>query len=305
LRQEFAQAEIIPNEQPQLRTYIRALRPHQWTKNGLVFLPMIAGHHFDLMSIISTLVAFISFSAAASSAYLINDVLDVAADRRHPTKARRPFAAGLIPVSRGILLSAMLMAASVSISLFLPVRFLFVLTAYVVATLSYSILLKRILILDVVTLGGLYTLRVLAGLAATTTLQPPWLLMFSLFIFLCLAIVKRCSEIKLKQAAGQTEILGRSYRFDDLGVLLALAAAAGYGSVLIVCLYLDSATVGGLYRHVKRLWLICPLLLYWISRVLVLAQRGQVNDDPVVFAITDRVSWCVAAAVGAVIAISI
>jgi 4-hydroxybenzoate polyprenyltransferase len=166
-------------------------------------------------------------------------------------------------------------------------------------------LLKRKVIIDVITLGGLYTLRVLAGLAATTSQQSQWLLMFSLFLFLSLAVVKRCSELVQRREAGQTTTKGRGYRVEDLMALFPLAAAAGYGAVLVFTLYMSSPQMMALYSHPIRLWLICPLLMYWISRVLVLSNRGELHDDPVVFAITDRVSLLTGALVVAVVAISI
>ncbi|MGI4881494.1 MAG: UbiA family prenyltransferase, partial [Janthinobacterium lividum] len=248
---------------------------------------------------------FFCFCAAASSAYIINDLLDLPGDRDHPRKRRRPFAAGDVPVSHGLVLSAVLMAMALGASMVLPPRFIMILCTYVVATLAYSLFLKRKVIVDVIVLGGLYTLRVFAGLAAATTQTSQWLLMFSLFLFLSLAIVKRCSELEVRRAAGKTATMGRGYRVGDLSVLFPLAAAAGYGAVFVVALYLSSPDVVGLYAHPRRMWLVCPLVLYWISRVIVLSNRGELHDDPVIFAITDRVSWLTGVCVAGVIAVSI
>jgi 4-hydroxybenzoate polyprenyltransferase len=305
VKREFPDAEFVANPRPAPRAYVKALRPHQWAKNSLLFLSMIAGHHFDLKTIVAAVLAFVCFCAAASSAYIINDLLDLPGDRDHPRKSKRPFAAGAIPIKHGVALSLALMMLSIGVSLALPLRFDLVLAAYVVTTLAYSLALKRLVVLDVVTLGGLYTLRVFAGLAATSTSQSQWLLMFSLFLFLSLALVKRCSELVLRRDEGKTTTPGRGYRTADLGVLLPLAAAAGYGAVFVVALYMSSAEVAALYRRPHLLWLVCPPLIYWISRVLVLANRGELHDDPVVFAITDRVSWVTGAVVAGVIAVSI
>jgi 4-hydroxybenzoate polyprenyltransferase len=188
----------------------------------------------------------------------------------------------------------------------LPLRFLLVLAAYVVATLAYSLLLKRRVLIDVVTLGGLYTLRVLGGVAAIAAPVSPWLLMFSLFLFLALAIVKRCSELVVLRKQGGEEAIGRGYLVDDLSVLFALGAAAGFGATLVIALYLNGTPeVQALYGHPARLWLLCPLLVYWISRMLLLANRDQLHDDPLVFALTDRNSWLCGALAALVVAAAI
>jgi len=305
LSRSFPGAEILAHPRRPARAYLAALRPHQWTKNILVFLPLIAGHSFDFASIFTTLLAFVCFCLAASSAYVINDLLDLPADRTHPRKRLRPFAAGDISIAYGVLLGAMLMLAAVSVAMTLPHRFLLTLGGYVVCTLAYSLVIKRQLLIDVIMLGCLYTLRVLGGIAAAETYYSPWLLMFCLFLFLSLAIVKRCSELIARRHEAGSATTGRSYIPDDLAMLLPLAAAAGYGAVLVVALYLSSEKVRILYAHPARMWLICPLLLYWISRVLVLCNRGQLHDDPVLFALTDRVSWITGILAAAVLAVSI
>jgi 4-hydroxybenzoate polyprenyltransferase len=303
--QAFPNAEIVARPRAGWRDYVRALRTYQWAKNILLFLPLIAGHRFDLATIAATVFGFVCFSLAASSAYVINDLLDLPGDRNHPRKCSRPFAAGKIPITRGIVLAAALMAGAFLASLLLPWRFVAVLSIYIVCTLGYSFFLKRKILIDVITLGGLYTLRVYGGLAATDSHQTQWLLMFSLFLFLSLAIVKRCSELVANRLAGRTSGTGRSYRAEDMNVLLSLGAAAGYGAVFVVTLYLASPEVASLYAHPNRLWLICPLLLYWISRVLMIANRGEMHDDPIIFAMRDRTSWLTGVCVAGVIAISI
>lgn len=299
----FPDAEIIARPRLRADEWLKALRPHQWAKNLLVFLPMVAGHQFT--AIASSIVAFACFCLAASSAYLINDLLDLPGDRDHPRKRFRPFAAGSIPLVHGIIVAGLLLIVAFALAATLPQDFLVMLALYVVSTLAYSLYLKRKVLIDVVVLGGLYTVRVLAGVAATGAAQSPWLLMFCLFLFLSLAIVKRCSELTAYKAAGKDAASGRGYYVKDLRVLLPLGTAAGYEAVFVFTLYLSSPEVRVLYAHPTRLWLICPLLIYWISRVFIIANRAALHDDPVVFAIRDRVSWKTALCVAVVLAISI
>ena len=303
VRRAFPAAEVIARPRP--RRHIKALRVHQWAKNALIFLPLVAGHQLRIESIAATMLAFACFCMAASSAYILNDLLDLPGDRDHPRKRNRPFAAGDVPVTHGLALSLLLMGAALGCALLLPDRFLVVLLSYVAATLAYSFVLKRKAIVDVIVLGGLYTIRVFAGLAAVGAKTSPWLLMFSLFLFLSLAILKRCAELVQRREAGKGDTVGRGYRIDDAAALFPLAAAAGYGAVLVFTLYMASPEVMELYRHPHRLWLLCPLLLYWISRVLILAHRNELHDDPVVFTLTDRVSWVTGGLVAAVIAVAI
>jgi 4-hydroxybenzoate polyprenyltransferase len=305
VRARFPGAEVIARPRPQFARYVKALRPHQWAKNLLVFLAMIAGHDLRAEALVATLVAFACFCLAASSAYIINDLLDLPGDRQHPTKCRRPLAAGDILVSEGLVLSAVLMGASLLLALLLPARFLLILGAYVAITLGYSLVLKRRMVIDVITLGALYTIRVFGGLVAAQEKQSQWLVMFSLFLFLALALVKRCSELVMLREAGREEVVGRAYRVADLAVLFPAAAAAGYGAILVVALYLQSPEVVALYAHPSRLWLLYPPLLYWITRVILLSSRNQLHDDPVVFALTDRASWAVGAMCAAVVALAI
>lgn len=301
----FPAAQIVARPRPSPRSYVKAMRPHQWAKNVLVFLPMLAGHHFTPASIAAGILAFMCFSLAASSAYIVNDLLDLPADREHARKRGRPFAAGAVPIQHGILLASALLALAIGGALAISGEFLAVLALYVVATLTYSFLLKRKPIVDVITLGGLYTIRVLGGVVAVHAKQSPWLLMFCLFLFLSLALVKRCSELVANQGRGKLDISGRGYRVGDLGMLSALGAAAGYGAVLVVTLYLASPDIAKLYTYPTRMWLICPLLLYWISRVLLISHRGEMHDDPVVFAISDRISWIIGLLVVIIVGLSI
>jgi 4-hydroxybenzoate polyprenyltransferase len=305
LMRTFPTAEIVARPRARPEDYLRALRPHQWAKNALIFLPLVAGHFFAPDYLIATLIAFACFSFAASAAYILNDLLDLPSDREHPRKRQRPFAAGNVPIKHGLALAMLLLGAAFAMAFLLPSQFVLVLCTYWVATLAYSLFFKRKIVVDVVMLGLLYTLRVLAGLAAIETATSQWLLMFCLFLFLSLAIVKRCSELIARERAGLGAPAGRSYRYEDLRALLSFGAAAGYGAVFVVALYLSSPEVSALYGHPARLWLICPILLYWITRVFMISNRGELHDDPVVFALTDRTSWASAACVLAVLAIAI
>ncbi|KMO40901.1 hypothetical protein VQ02_06935 [Methylobacterium variabile] len=305
LRHAFPDAQVVATASTRPRDVLRALRPHQWSKNTLVFVGLIAGHHFDAQSILAALIAFACFCMAASSAYLINDLLDLPADRAHPRKSRRPLASGAVPIMVGVVLAALLGIGAFVLSALLPVKFSLVLFAYIATTLAYSFYLKRKMMVDIVVLGGLYALRVLGGLVALELSHAPWLLMFSLFLFTSLAIVKRCSELTAKRGAGKAKLAGRGYSSEDLRVLVPFGAAAGYGSVLVFALYMSSPEVRTLYTHPDRLWLICPLLVYWISRMFLLSNRAQLHDDPVVYALTDRISLATGACVAAVLAISI
>jgi 4-hydroxybenzoate polyprenyltransferase len=303
--ERFPDAQLLAQTRRDTGPYVRSLRVHQWAKNALVFLPLIAGQTLDLESIAATVLAFFCFCMAASSAYVVNDLLDLPGDRAHHRKRTRPFASGAIPVAHGPPFAALLLTLAFAPTLLLPWWFAGVLLLYVTATLTYSLFLKRKLLIDVIMLGGLYTMRVLGGVAAVGVTQSPWLLMFSLFLFLSLAIVKRCSELVARKAAGEVEALGRGYRVEDLNVLLGLGAASGYGSALVVSLYISSPEVQRLYDDPHFLWLICPLLLYWVSRMLILSNRNELHDDPLVFALTDRLSWVTAALSIVVIALAI
>ena len=305
VRRAFPKPIVLAQRTPRLRDYMQALRMHQWAKNVLVFLPLFAGHTLDLESIARTTLAFVCFCLAASSAYIINDLLDIPGDRAHHRKRERPFASGAIPVAHGPPLALLLLAGAIAGAALLPTWFFGVLVLYVVTTLAYSLVLKRKLLIDVIVLGGLYTARVLGGVSAVGVEQSPWLLMFSLFLFLCLAIVKRCSELVALRASGDLDTIGRGYRVEDLYVLLGLAGASGFGAALVVSLYINSPEVQRLYDRPEWLWLICPLLLYWISRFVILSNRGILHDDPVLYALTDKVSWVVGATGAAIVFLAI
>lgn len=277
-----------------LAPYFKALRPHQWLKNILIFMPILAAHDADQIG--AAIAAFIAFSLTASSVYLINDLLDLAADRAHPRKCRRPFASAEIPLNHGLFLAPLLILGAVVISLiFTPLIFLAVLAVYYAATFAYSLVLKRKLIIDVWTLGGLYTIRILAGGAATGVPLSPWILAFSMFLFLSLAAVKRQAELTDQIRQGKEQTAGRAYMTDDLPILRSIALSAGYASIVVFAVYINSPKVAALYSLPELLWVVCPLLLYWISRMVMVTHRGKMTDDPIIFAVRDRTSAVIVA----------
>ncbi|MBO9398604.1 UbiA family prenyltransferase [Shimia sp. R9_2] len=280
------------------RHYLKAMRPHQWLKNLLVFVPALAAHEMSML--LPSFFAFCAFSLAASSIYLINDMLDLHVDRQHPRKCKRPFAAGTIPVAHGVVHSAGLFLTAMVIAAFLPSAFALVLVGYVALTFAYSLVLKRKLMIDIWTLGALYTIRIVAGGAASGIPLSEWLLAFSMFVFLALAAVKRISELKDLEARDLDSTDGRGYSVGDLPVVLGAMLASGYCSVVILALYVSNSNVASLYSEPKLLWLVCMMLLYWINRVAIISYRGEMDDDPIVFALKDKVSLIVFAACGAV-----
>lgn len=285
---------LQPSDPPLWRRWMKALRVHQWAKNLLVLVPLFAAHQArDPGKLAAAVIAFLAFSACASSVYLLNDLLDLPSDRRHATKSLRPFAAGTLPLSAGLWATPILLVTAFAAAIaWLPVAFVSVLAAYWVITLSYSLWLKQLAILDVLTLSGLYTVRILAGSLATSVVVSDWLLIFSIFLFLSLALVKRYSEL---QRLGEDDAgaHGRGYERGDLALLGQLGGAAGYLSVLVLALYIHSPEITRLYGDPGWLWLACPLALYWVSRVWLVTSRGAMNDDPVVFALRDRPSHLV------------
>lgn len=270
-----------------LRPALRALRPHQWSKNALLFLPMLAAH--DLSQLLWVLLAFVAFSLTASAVYIINDLLDLPSDRQHPRKCKRPFAAGDLRASTGLAMAGGLLLIALILGMMVGGPFLLVLFLYLCTTFLYSIWLKRKVLVDVLTLAGLYTVRIIAGAAAASVILTPWLLAFSMFLFLCLAAVKRQAELMDQLESGRASS-GRGYETDDLPILRGIGLAASHAAVMVLALYINSTDVQVLYDRPAILWLICPLLLYWTLRMVMKAHRGQMTDDPIVFAATDRTS---------------
>jgi 4-hydroxybenzoate polyprenyltransferase/phosphoserine phosphatase len=288
------EVDRIADQGHRLLPWLKSLRPHQWLKNLLVFVPLFAAHKAgDMGLLLNAVLAFVAFSLAASSVYIVNDLVDLPSDRRHHRKHKRPFASGALPIAGGLVAAPLVLLAAIAVSLFLPLPFLGVLAFYMVLTSLYSFWLKRQVLVDVMLLAGLYTLRIIAGSAATAIVPSFWLLAFSMFVFLSLAMVKRHQE--LHQAQDQGALLaGRGYLPTDLPVLMALGAGSGLMSVMVLALYIDSPIVAQSYAEPVWLWLVPPAMLYWIGRLWVKAQRGQIHDDPVVFAARDRQSQIVA-----------
>jgi 4-hydroxybenzoate polyprenyltransferase/phosphoserine phosphatase len=283
------------------RAFLKAIRLHQWAKNILIFVPLLLAHVLQLHTALLAVFAFISFGLCASATYVVNDLLDIEADRRHPKKRLRPFASGDLSVITGVGIIVLFLAASLTIAtLLLPLDFLGWLLLYLVATLSYSMWLKRVGLVDVILLSGLYTLRLLAGGAAAQVYFSPWLAGFSLFLFLSLAMVKRFSELQNARARGSILSNGRGYLLVDIEQLRSFGTASAYASVVVFSMYISNGEVMALYKHPSRMWLITPLMILWLSRVWLLASRGELDEDPVIFAVTDRMSLLIGAAAVAV-----
>lgn len=277
-----------------LLAWLRAMRPHQWLKNLLVFLPVLLSHQFgNTGEMFASLAAFAAFCLCASSVYLLNDLFDLDADRQHPRKRRRPFAAGRLPAAKGVVVAVALLTIALLAAAAVGPALLLVLSIYYALTLAYSLHLKRQVVVDVLLLAALYTIRIVAGTAATGIEASFWLLAFSGFLFLSLAIVKRYAELESYRVAGG-EAHGRGYRVADLPTLGNMGVTSGFGAVIILALYVQSPQPQLLYGHAWALWLLCPLLLYWIMRMWFETQRGRMHDDPIVFALRDPPSRIVA-----------
>lgn len=270
---------------------LRAMRPYQWVKNLLVFLPMILGHDASFATFGLSLVAFLSFSLIASAVYLVNDLSDLAADRRHPTKRTRPFAAGRLPLSYGTRLLPALLATGFALALLAGWGLFGVMVLYALITSAYSLRIKGLLAADIIVIAVLYALRIIAGSVATGIAPSLWFLSFTIFIFFSLAAVKRLAELTdLAEDSPRERAAGRAYTTDDRPVVAMLATGAGMMAVLVLMLYVDSSEVRAQYRTPEVLWAVGLVLLFWISRTVLLAYRGLVNQDPLIFALTDRVS---------------
>lgn len=293
---------VFENRPPSLKVWAKSLRLHQWLKNALIFVPLLAGHHVaELPLVAMALIAFLAFGLCASSVYLLNDLVDLDDDRHHPVKRNRPLASGAMPLIWGVLLFPILLIAAFTLaSVFLPWRFVAVLAGYYVVTLAYSLAFKKQVMIDVVLLAALYTARIIAGAAAISVNLTFWLLAFSMFLFLSLALVKRYAEIHLMQKEGRTSARGRGYLASDLPLLASLGASSGYLSVMVLALYVQDVNTARLYSHPHAIWLVCPLLLYWISRTWIITHRGNMKDDPIVFAARDVTSLIVVALCGVV-----
>jgi 4-hydroxybenzoate polyprenyltransferase len=290
-------AEHLDHARPTARTWAKLFRVHQWAKNALLFLPLLASHSFTAVAFTQALLGALAFSLCASAVYVLNDLIDLQDDRTHRTKCRRPLACGQIPLIQGVAAVPILLIASFGVAACVSTAFVAVLAGYLALTTAYSFFLKRIMLVDVMTLACLYTVRVVAGAVAIGVAQSMWLLGFCFAIFLCLALIKRYVELAAKLDANLPAPANRGYRTSDVGLVAALAAAAGFNAVTIFALYVGSDVVRELYSRPEILWLACPVILYWVARALMLAQRRQMDDDPVVFALKDRQSHATTAVV--------
>ncbi|MEO6806751.1 MAG: UbiA family prenyltransferase, partial [Edaphobacter sp.] len=302
LRASLRKAGITPvrtfNERVHpLKAWFKAIRLHQWAKNTLLFVPLLLAHTLARGLVVGAVVAFFSFGLCASATYIVNDLLDLEADRQHPRKRRRPFAAGDLSALSGVAVVVLFLAVSCVLALLVPtvvatlspqyalvkpLHFLLWLGIYLVTTLAYSLRLKRSVLVDVIVLSGLYTIRIVAGSAATGVAVSTWLGGFSIFFFLSLAFVKRFAELENLRERGGVSAGGRGYHVTDIEQLRSFGTASGYASVVVFTLYISNLDAAELYRHTHRLWLLIPVLLLWISRLWLLASRGELNEDPVV-----------------------
>jgi len=295
---------ILAEPRAALRTWVNALRGHHWAKNLLLFLPLALSHNLALAPIIRTLAGFVLYGLCASGLYILNDLLDLHSDREHPWKQQRPFAAGEISISAGLLASFSLLASALGLSFLLKGQFGVALVAYATLTMLYSLYLKKVALLDVFVLSSFYSFRIVAGALISSTPLSQWFLAFSMFFFLSLAMAKRYSELLHARDLVTSGNSGRGYGAADRELLLALGTGSSFASVVILSLYVHSQEVRALYLTPEYLFLLCPIVLYWLSRNWLLAHRGELREDPVTLAIRDRVSYGVALASAIVIAAS-
>jgi len=292
--------ETFAHPQSEWTAILKEIRVYQWIKNILIFLPLATAHQFfNFDQLLLACLAFVAFSLCASSLYIMNDLLDLPADRRHPKKKLRPLASGALSIPTGLLLLPLLLfTAFLLSSLFLPRSFTFLLLIYAITTMAYSIKIKKAAIFDVLTLAALYTLRILAGGMAVGITISSWLLAFSVFFFLSLAIGKRFTELQFRKVSTYQGVERRAYVGGDKEILGTMGIISGYMSVLVLALYINSPEVSTLYTQPRLLWLICPFLLYWVSRTWLLAHRGLLDDDPIIVALKDPKSYIVAVSSG-------
>lgn len=291
--QSIIQVEKIFTTQKDAKRIFKAIRLHQWVKNLLLLVPLFTSHNLgDYELLGKAVVAFFAFSFCASSVYIINDFFDLEDDRRHRTKHKRPFASGQISIVKGVVIGCGCLFLSLILSLYLGPKFLAILIIYFFITLLYSLFFKFKAILDIVVLAGLYTLRIIAGAVAIDVELSSWLLAFSMFIFLSLAIMKRYTELHgLKQQGKDGSVKSRGYLVADMDMLAIIGSASGYISVLIMALFINSLAASNLYSNPNLLWWVCPFLLFWIGRIWLFAGRGGIDDDPIHFVIQDKTSW--------------
>jgi 4-hydroxybenzoate polyprenyltransferase len=288
--------ELAPSRRFAFMDYLHALRPRQWAKNVLVYVPLLATINMARVPwFLPATLATICFCLIASCGYLLNDLSDLAADRRHPRKRFRPTASGRVPLQHVLAMVPMLLVAGFLIASTISVTFTGALLLYLIGTILYTFWLKKVPVLDTIVLAGLYTIRIIAGAAAIQVTPSVWLISFSMFFFLSLALAKRHSElVELEGTEQEGSIPGRKYQSEDLRTLISHGSSSGYAAVLVLALFIDSAMVREQYRHPEIIWFICPLVLYWINKLWLNSVRKQIKDDPVVWAMRNRVSRLIA-----------
>ncbi|MCW8899604.1 MAG: UbiA family prenyltransferase [Gammaproteobacteria bacterium] len=281
-------------QKPSLKIILKAMRIHQWAKNLLIFTALILSHNlFNNNALQLSVFAFLSFGFAASAIYLFNDLIDLEADRNHKRKKHRPLAAGTLSIQWAVIIIPLLLILSYAFAWQTNPDFIVVLSVYLLLTTAYSLYLKPIALLDVITLTSLYTIRIIAGAVAIAVPLSYWLLAFSMFIFLSLALIKRFSELKNLTQQGETKSVSRDYHIDDLPAVSLFGISSGYISIMVLVFYIHDLQADKLYSQPDWLWFVAITILYWISRMWLLAFRGNMNEDPVLFAIRDRTSYIV------------
>ncbi|MGI6525754.1 MAG: UbiA family prenyltransferase [Bdellovibrionota bacterium] len=285
--------QVLAAKKITFKTFLKMIRLHQWLKNLLLFIPMLAAHLvFDISVLLKTSYAFFVFCICCSGVYIINDILDLNSDRKHKEKCNRPFASGEVPVAYGMFLGPLLLISSLLLALPLSTPFIAVLVLYLITTFLYSVRLKQEVVIDIIVLASLYALRIFAGGCAGGVFVSPWLMAFAMFMFLSLACTKRFSEL---YNMDKTELIaGRGYRSSDIEAVSQFGIASGFISVLVLALYINANNQQQLYERPWLIWLLCPAILYWIARVWILTHRGEMNQDPIIFAMYDKISYFIA-----------
>ncbi len=298
---------VFPSQKTTLKAILRTLRIKQWIKNILLFSPLLLSHRIgNYAAVQASILAFLSFSLCASSVYILNDLLDLASDRHHPEKQSRPLAAGALSIPAGLWLAGLCLITSIAVSaVFLPWTFLLVLAGYIILNQGYTLLFKRVIIIDVLLLTLFYVYRIIAGSIATGIPITQWLLIFTAFFFLGLALVKRYGELRLiEQHISQKAISARGYTFEDMGILRTIGVNCSFLAVLTLALYINSPDILPLYPHPLLLWGVVPCLVYWVARLWLLAERGIIHDDPLIFTMRDKISYATGAIVFVILAIA-
>jgi 4-hydroxybenzoate polyprenyltransferase len=281
---------------------LRSLRPLHWTKNVLLFAPLFLAHRAgDSAAATAAALAFVSFCLTASAMYLVNDLRDLEFDRAHPNKRHRVIASGAVSPTAALLMVLVLLGAGIGIAFSVSLELLAYLAAYGILSLVYSLWFKRRVFLDVLALSALWTIRVLAGGAAARVEVSDWMLALCVFLFVGLALLKRYADLGLLAAQNSSAAPGRGYVTADRDLLRSMGVTSGYMAVLVLALYLTSPQVTRLYESPRLLWLVCPLLLYWIAHMWFLAHRGAIQDDPIVVAARDPASYVVGALIALIV----